>query len=97
MLILLIKFYRFYLKQKLQKTCLFKVSCSHFVEDEYRSKGPFSGWKALLVRIQDCQPGYQFTKSNEKMVLLTKSGRMYNQEDLSEALHQELKYHTSKE
>ena len=81
----------------MQKTCLFKVSCSHFVEAEYRSKGPSAGWKALWGRIQDCQPGYQFTKSNGKRVLLTKSGRMYNQEDLSEALHQELEYYSPKE
>ena len=81
----------------MNKTCLFKISCSHFVEDEYRSKGPFAGWKALGRRIQDCQPGYQFTKSNGKAILLTKSGRMYNQEDLSEALHQELKSYTFKE
>ena len=81
----------------MNKTCLFKISCSHFVEDEYRSKGPSAGWKALGRRIQDCQPGYQFTKSNGKAILLTKSGRMYNQEDLSEALHQELKSYTFKE
>ena len=81
----------------MNKTCLFKVSCSQFVEDEYRSKGPSAGWKALWGRIQDCQPGYQFTKSHGKVILLTKSGRMYNQEALSEALHQELKSYTFKE
>lgn len=81
----------------MNKTCLFKVSCSNYVESVYKTRGTLAGWNALWERINDCQPGYQFTKSNENIVLMTKSGREYPQENLSEALQQELEYFITKE
>jgi hypothetical protein len=96
MLLIIIRIYRTFLKKRMNKTCLFKVSCSHYVEVAYKAQGPKAGWNALWERVNDCQPGYQFTKFNENIILITRSGRIYPQEDLSKALQQELEYFNSK-
>ena len=97
MLILIIKIYRTYFKSKLLKTCLFKTSCSRFVEQELSTKGNLAGWKALWRRIQDCQPGYKFAKSNGDFVLIAKSGKIYYPEELSPITRQELELFSAKE
>jgi putative component of membrane protein insertase Oxa1/YidC/SpoIIIJ protein YidD len=97
MLLLIIRLYRFFLKKRMNKTCLFKVSCSHFVENEYQTKGPLAGWCALWLRMNDCQAGYQFTKILGKPAIQVKSGRTYLKEELSEALVKELDHYFLKE
>ena len=97
MLLLIIRLYRIFLKKRINKTCLFKVSCSHFVENEYQTKGPLAGWRALWLRMNDCQAGYQFTKILGEPAIQVKSGRTYIKEDLSETIEKELDHYFFKE
>ncbi len=48
-----------------RRECLFKESCSHYVFALIKSKGLKKGFKALLLRLKQCRPGYYTFKTED--------------------------------
>tara|TARA_B100000900_G_scaffold413592_2_gene437967 strand:+ start:1198 stop:1485 length:288 start_codon:yes stop_codon:yes gene_type:complete len=90
MLLLIIKVYRLTLKKFIRSACLFEPSCSHHVENQYKSKGAKAGWSALFKRFKDCRPGYHYIEIDNEQYLITTNGNSYRKEELSETLQKEL-------
>jgi putative component of membrane protein insertase Oxa1/YidC/SpoIIIJ protein YidD len=90
MLLFIIKIYRRFFKRFIQTACLFEPSCSYYVEDVYRSKGPIKGWNALKDRFHNCRPGYHFITVDGESYLVTVQGQSYRREQLSTSLKKEM-------
>ena len=79
-----------FFKRFIRTACLFEPSCSHHVENVYRSKGRIKGWIALKDRFHNCRPGYRFISINGEPFLVTIKGQSYKRDQLSPSLKKEL-------
>jgi putative membrane protein insertion efficiency factor len=55
-IVILFKFYRKYISQKLGNRCVFDPSCSHYSELAFRKNGFFKGLKLTINRLKRCKP-----------------------------------------
>jgi putative component of membrane protein insertase Oxa1/YidC/SpoIIIJ protein YidD len=51
-----IRIYRL-MPKRIRPHCLFKESCSCYVQRVTKEKGGKAGWEALILRIRQCRPG----------------------------------------
>ena len=79
-----------FFKKLIRTACLFEPSCSHHVENVYRSKGRIKGWIALKDRFHNCRPGYHFISIDGEPFLVTIKGQSYKRDQLSPSLKKEL-------
>lgn len=79
-----------FFKKLIRTACLFEPSCSHHVENVYRSKGRIKGWIALKDRFHNCRPGYHFISVDGEPFLVTIKGQSYKRDQLSPSLKKEL-------
>lgn len=54
-----------WLPARLKRQCLFKETCSSFVDRVVRESGFWQGLRALRTRVAECQPGYLVYFDNE--------------------------------
>lgn len=82
----LIHTYRRYIKPYYPKTCLYKESCSIYVERVARQDGFRAGIKALRYRIANCKPGYIILKVDGQFQLITQQRMIVHEEDINPVL-----------
>lgn len=80
-----IQLYRKFIKPKYVRTCIFKESCSNFVERVTNEKGGLAGLRALWERLHHCRPGYTFyfKDSENQWQLISAGGKRYERSLLS--------------
>ncbi len=83
-LLLSIKSYWLLFPKNRRRKCLFKTSCSHYVYQQTQAKGFQVGLRALLFRIQNCNPQYQIIDCGDEKILLTKTNKIVKEMELSE-------------
>ncbi len=85
-LLLIIKLYWFLIPKSNRRKCLFKTSCSNYVYEETKTKGLFSGMRALKFRVQNCNSNYSLMELNGRQVLITKTYQVFKEEEISKSI-----------
>ena len=74
LLIATIRLYRRFLRQRLQRVCIFRESCSTRVLAAARTRGLWAGLIELKFRMRQCRPGYRplgvHSKDGERLFIL---------------------------
>ena len=83
--------YWYIIPLKFRKTCLFRVSCSHYVFNSTRDFGFLHGVTAFKERWHKCRPGYKTELINNKLCLHLIDGSNIDSEDISESIIRENK------
>jgi len=86
LLLIIIKSYWLIIPESRRSKCIFKESCSNHVFKKTRTKGLFSGLKALRFRYQNCRPGYCLIPAGNEMILITRQQNVFAQEEIDPRL-----------
>ena len=92
LLLALIHLYRRLVRPFFKATCLFRESCSVYVERETKKNGFQAGLKALRFRFQNCRPGYFWIHQDTNPQLVTATGVLLDKEEVNPQLMSEQKY-----
>lgn len=90
-LLLIIKIYWKIIPENKRRTCIYKISCSHFVYNQTVQNGFVKGISALFYRYKNCQSGYFIFKIKDKLYVKTVDNQVIIEEDLSEKVKNEAK------
>lgn len=92
LIIFLIHCYRFIIPEHKRRTCLFKESCSFYVERIAKETGFVPALRALWERIHRCRKGYHFEFNTEKEAwqLVCIDGSRISEPDFSSQVAEEL-------
>ena len=83
LLLFAIAAYRFLIPERLRRRCLFRVSCSRYVEETLRSDGLIAGLRALAGRARRCRPGYRLGADGERLHIVLADGSHAAEAELS--------------
>ena len=86
LLLAFINLYRRLVRPFFRATCLFRESCSVYVERETRKNGFRAGLKALRFRFQNCRPGYFWIHQDTNPQLVTAKGVLLDLEEVNPEL-----------
>jgi putative component of membrane protein insertase Oxa1/YidC/SpoIIIJ protein YidD len=58
----------------LNRGCIYRETCSHYIYRVSRETGFLAGCRALLQRFQTCRPGYAVTTEDGELGLMLRDG-----------------------
>ena len=73
-LLLVIRLYWTLVPARWRRSCLFRVSCSHFVFDALMSQGVSAGCRAFALRWRRCRAGFHVELDNGRVVVRCADG-----------------------
>ena len=87
----LIHVYRRLIKKSWKRRCLFRESCSQYVERVAHDEGSWAALGALWGRVRACRPGYSFVVEAATLtwVMECRDGSRHKPETLAESTRQE--------
>lgn len=86
LLLALIHLYRRLVRPFFRATCLFRESCSVYVERETKKNGFQAGLRALRFRFKNCRPGYFWIHQDSNPQLVTAKGVLLDVEEVNPEL-----------
>lgn len=66
-----------------RRVCIYKISCSRFVYNEFHNFGFISGVKAYVYRLRNCNRNYIIYSTNGKVQILTKFGHILDEDQIN--------------
>lgn len=85
-----IRFYRRVLRKRINRRCLFSVSCSEFVLREAQRCGFRAGTRAFVSRCMSCRTDYDICFADHQKSLVPKYGLRIHFNELSTEMQAEL-------
>ncbi len=81
----IIQIYRRLLPSQHRRVCLFRESCSMYVERMARESGIVAAFRALINRFRCCRPGYsfQFTDGRDTWELVCADGSRFLESEVA--------------
>lgn len=83
LIIWLIRIYRIIVPPQRRNTCLFRESCSLYVERIAIKFGCIAAWRAFIARYHCCRPGYSFeidVQNNRWQLVCANGSRFFESE-----------------
>lgn len=90
LVILAVHLYRVFLRQRMQRQCLFKISCSEYVLRAAREKGTWSAFQAFLERRKSCRGDFCIETENGVPFLVSAFGTKVQTDQLTPVVSREL-------
>ena len=84
--LLIIQLYWKLVPEDRRRSCIFRLSCSHYVYEVVQSRGATQGLKAFVSRWRQCRPGYSVVPNYQSLRVLLRDGSVADESDIAPAV-----------